>query len=286
MEIEDLITDIINYIKLLKYDYGLQASFDYSRLGGKHVVPLLPHVLHDNPYCACVKKCHFEKCLLQKKAVLNKQPQGPFFGRCYAGVEEYVFPVKIDGMVESFISVSGYRRKEAKPPRFELFSEGGKPDVQYISKAYDSLNTEVPKLSDISAVVQPLVRMVELFFRLLKNSKAETDGNFFPPAYDMALSFIAENYSNNISLVDIAEHCHCSVSYLSHIFKKYGNLSVTQYLIKMKMTKASELLVSTDASITQIAVSLGYNDSNYFTLQFTKFYGTSPKTYRRLKKQR
>ncbi|HBF44252.1 MAG TPA: hypothetical protein DDY82_03575 [Clostridiales bacterium] len=280
---ENLLYDIINYVHLLEFDYGLQASFGFSDFPAKHKEILLPHILHDNAYCTCVKKCNFRKCISCRKAVLHKNPHEPFFGKCYAGVEEYVFPVILNGKAINIVSVSGYRTQGTTPPKFDKIDVEGKIIPQTLESAYYSLNTSIPDLSTITTAVQPLVYMVKLYMMLECTEIKKIETKKYPIAYTTALDYIAENYKNNISIEDVASYCHFSVSRLSHIFKQYAGISITQYLIKMKMIKAVNLLLYTTANISNIAAELGYNDPNYFTLQFKKYYGMSPKTYREIK---
>ena len=278
---EKSLYDIINYVRVLEFDYGLQASFDFSEIPVKHKEILLPHILHDNAYCTLVKKCNFFKCVSARKAVLHRNPLEPFFGKCYAGVEEYVFPVVLNGKTVNIVSISGYRTQGAIPPQFDKIDVDGKISPQSLENAYRTLNTTVPELSAITAVVQPLVHMVKLYMTTLERAEFKNVGaDEYPAAYAIALDYIAENYKNNLSIEEIASHCNFSVSRLSHIFKQYAGVPITQYLIKMKMIKAADLLLCTTASISNIAAELGYNDPNYFSLQFKKYYKMSPKTYR------
>ena len=277
-----LLYDIIDYVRRLRYDYGLQASFDFSDIPAEHKEILLPYILHDNAYCTHIKKYNFFKCVSARRFAISKNPKAPYFGKCYAGVEEYVFPVIADGKTVNIVSISGYRTENAKPPQFNKIADRSKINSFTLEKTYYSLNTEIPELNDITSIVQPLVYMVKLYMLMLERAKIKNnDEEAYPTAYNTILDYIAENYKNNISLTEIAEHCNFSVSRLSHIFKQYGHMSITQYLIKMKMIKAADLLLYTTANISQIAAELGYNDPNYFSLQFKKYYGMSPKDYRK-----
>lgn len=281
---KELLYAIIDYVRRLKYDYGLQASFDFSDIPAEHKEILLPHILHDNEYCAYVKRYNLFKCIFARKVVIRKNLREPFFGKCYAGVEEYVFPVVIEEKTVNFVSVSGYRTKNSQPPNFNRIVRSDITDRQTLEKAYYALNIEIPDLGDIIGILQPLVYMVQLYMIMLERAEIKSNAiKEYPAAYSMALDYIAENYNNNIAISDIAVHCNFSVSRLSHIFKQYGNTSITQYLIKMKMTKAADLLRYTTDNISKIAADLGYNDPNYFTLQFKKYYGVSPKVYRKQK---
>ncbi|MEG0894281.1 MAG: helix-turn-helix transcriptional regulator, partial [Oscillospiraceae bacterium] len=58
------------------------------------------------------------------------------------------------------------------------------------------------------------------------------------------------------------------------------NISPEEYLLKVRMTKASDMLVGTDNSILKIATAVGYKDLSHFSSVFKRFFGIAPTTYR------
>ena len=96
-----------------------------------------------------------------------------------------------------------------------------------------------------------------------------------------AIQYIDEHFSDeSISLQQVAEHIHVSYPYLSNLFKTEVNKNYTEYLLECRIQAAQELLLSTNDSITEIALSTGFSNSNYFSSCFKKFCGKSPKQYR------
>ena len=95
-------------------------------------------------------------------------------------------------------------------------------------------------------------------------------------------AFIDEHFTENISLKELSNIANMSVSGFSHLFKKIFGLSPIQYLIHLRIGLAQKLLISTDKSITEISICLGYDSVSLFNYQFKKFVGTSPQTYRKL----
>lgn len=79
------------------------------------------------------------------------------------------------------------------------------------------------------------------------------------------------------SLLKIA---HMSSSNLMRVFRKATGQTPIEYLIRLRIQKAMELLQNTDMTITEIAMEVGFNDSNYFTRQFRKIVGESPRQFR------
>lgn len=92
--------------------------------------------------------------------------------------------------------------------------------------------------------------------------------------------YIEKHYTENISLETVSEHFYINKEYLSTLFrKKYGE-TVGGYIIRLKIEAAKRQLKHCDRTIDQIAASLGYMDTSYFSRQFRKNTGMSPGRYR------
>ncbi|WP_438434211.1 helix-turn-helix domain-containing protein [Gorillibacterium sp. sgz500922] len=95
-----------------------------------------------------------------------------------------------------------------------------------------------------------------------------------------AVSFIEDHYLEPITLEGIAAHSTISVRHLNRIFQSYYQTTPMSYLIRLRLDRAGVLLKQTKLPITAISYQCGFNDSNYFTRQFSKVFGLSPKAYR------
>jgi len=96
------------------------------------------------------------------------------------------------------------------------------------------------------------------------------------------LSFIHENYSEQLTLEEIADAAHISVSECTRRFKEYTSYSPYEYLIQYRISEASVLLLTTDQSICQIAENIGFQDTSSFIQTFKKRTGTTPLKYRKI----
>lgn len=93
--------------------------------------------------------------------------------------------------------------------------------------------------------------------------------------------YISQNYSNpNLMLQDVVEAVNMSKSRFSTVFSQQTGQTFTEYLIYLRLSKAKELLRSTDQKSSQIARDVGYNDSHYFSYIFKKNTGLTPSEYR------
>lgn len=96
-----------------------------------------------------------------------------------------------------------------------------------------------------------------------------------------AISFIEHNLDRNITIGEILEICPLSESSLQRAFKKITGTSAIDYHLKKRIEKACSLLAGSDRSITEIAYDAGFSDSNYFSRQFRKVRGETPREYRK-----
>ncbi|MBR0261145.1 MAG: helix-turn-helix domain-containing protein [Selenomonadaceae bacterium] len=102
-----------------------------------------------------------------------------------------------------------------------------------------------------------------------------------PSLTSLAKDFIDAHYTENIKLDDIARAVGTTVYRISKIFKAEIGIPPMRYVILRRMGEAQNLLINTDMTITRIAISVGYNDSNYFQNVFRDFMNMTPKEYRK-----
>lgn len=96
-----------------------------------------------------------------------------------------------------------------------------------------------------------------------------------------AQDYIQEHYSEPISLEILARHVHISKYHLSHEFKKHLNMSPNEYLIRLRMDRAKDLLTSTDKTIEEISLSIGIINANHFRYLFQKHENMPPTSFRK-----
>ncbi|MBR1860334.1 MAG: AraC family transcriptional regulator [Lachnospiraceae bacterium] len=100
-----------------------------------------------------------------------------------------------------------------------------------------------------------------------------------------AIDFIQNNYYNPIKVTDVADYVCINRSYLYTLFQNVIGMSPQQFLTTFRITKARELLESTDYSIESIALTCGYSDGQVFTKAFHQLKGITPSQYRNQSKK-
>lgn len=92
--------------------------------------------------------------------------------------------------------------------------------------------------------------------------------------------YIDERYNEDITVREMAKYCNMSYSYFSRMFKRVMKKSFKEYLNYVRISKAEKLLISTNNTITEIALETGFTTSSYFISQFKAHKNISPKQYR------
>lgn len=97
---------------------------------------------------------------------------------------------------------------------------------------------------------------------------------------ERAKDYIADNFENDITLNEIAGHCHVSPFHFSRIFRSFNSSSPYQYLMNTRLKNAELLLRSTGLSVTEICFASGFNNLERFSAAFKKKYFSSPRSFR------
>lgn len=113
-------------------------------------------------------------------------------------------------------------------------------------------------------------------FPLEEDLLSDTDINL-----QTAARYICENYNKNITLEETAAIACLSPTYFSRKFKAVTGLGFKEYLNYIRIKEASEALITSSSSITDIALNCGFSDGNYFKDVFKKFHGVSPRQFRK-----
>lgn len=94
-------------------------------------------------------------------------------------------------------------------------------------------------------------------------------------------AYILQNLNNEeLSVNELASHFYLNPIYLNRIFKKEKNITISQFIIREKMSLAAQLLKNPASSAIAVANQVGYPNYSYFSTIFKKYYGCTPSQYR------
>ncbi len=153
-------------------------------------------------------------------------------------------------------------------------SEGGeevREELEYIATQHDASSIEL------------IGHLYLLMDKLRKHSTArrQIQGGKLSEFYVReAMNYIEQNYARDIKIEDIARRCNLERSYFGKLFKKVLGQSPQEFLIRFRMAKASDMLITTNRSIGDIGEAIGYPNLLHFSRAFKSVYGMSPRDYR------
>lgn len=110
-------------------------------------------------------------------------------------------------------------------------------------------------------------------------SEMITDG-YYRKLIQEAKAYIKEHY-RDVTLEDVAAHVNLNPYYLSNLFKLQTGVKYSDYVTKIKMLKAAELLQNINLKVYDISFELGYSNPNNFSRAFKVYFNKTPKEYRK-----
>lgn len=285
-----------DYLKQISSDFGIQICInDFSGflfLDRELTELLQPFMIHGNPYCMMIKseKSLWDKCQRMKKPIAEKcmKQKSTFYGMCYAGVEEYIVPLICNGQLIGTINAGVFCSHSKVGERFiKRVSQFSTLDESILMNLYDtSLNKNTPRIEKINSLLGIAAEYISrIYYDFLLTYPELMNNARYNSCEDNILShtleYIKRNYKNQLSVPDIAHFCHCSVSYINHVFKKKMKVNIKLYINQLRVEDAKTYLTGTDLPVKTISSCIGFNDSNYFSKVFSEICGVSPTQFRR-----
>ena len=124
--------------------------------------------------------------------------------------------------------------------------------------------------------------LLELLVRIHQESMVQQSSSKQPSLVQQVRNYITEYYREPLSIKELAHFANRSESHIITSFRKHYNMAPLEYMHRIRITKAEELLLTTEANIEKIAMELGYYDAAHFNRLFKKLTGMSPSMYRKL----
>jgi AraC-like DNA-binding protein len=129
--------------------------------------------------------------------------------------------------------------------------------------------------------------VLELFVLLSRALKMEWENSIKTKSpklrelINISINFIHNNFERDISLGDISKFVFLSPSYFIRAFKEETGMSPINFLLKVRIDRAKELLADTGLKISDIALSVGFSNQQRFNEMFKKYAHVTPLQYRK-----
>lgn len=150
----------------------------------------------------------------------------------------------------------------------KLSDENGEEDLKkLILYIFNSRSTDEIK----NKIIEKSIELI---------SKMQITSNKLSPIIQQVVSYVKNNYSEEISLKTLGFKYNINPSYLGQIFNKEVGEPFSEFLNRIRNEKAKDLLLNTNMKINDIADEIGYIDASYFYRKFKEHFGVSPNTMR------
>lgn len=170
--------------------------------------------------------------------------------------------------------------------QFPPFILEDNPIWKPVKKLYEKIIKESDN-DELSSYMKVKSYLYQLIAYLYENdSFLNADNTYESDTYKLenikiVLTFIRKNYSQRISLDEIAGLVGMNTQYFCRYFKKFIGKTLTEYINEIRIEKAAEYLIKTDTKIIDIAICCGYDNIGYFIKRFKDQKNVSPSEYRK-----
>lgn len=240
---------------------------------------------HQNPFCILVAESSrtCAACLDVQQKLSEGAQQEAATVTCFAGLCDTAVPVRMGDKLFGFLQTGQIMTKAPSKKQFDrvtqqLITWGMKVDLGKVEESY--FHTRVLKPKQYEAMVR-LLTIFAKHLAMVANQIVVAEQNAEPPMITRAKEFIKANQGEDISLGDVAKAVNTSTFYFCKMFKKATGLNFTDYLSRIRIEKAKNLLLNPNLRISEIAYEVGFQSLTHFNRVFRKLVGQSPTDYRR-----
>ncbi len=126
------------------------------------------------------------------------------------------------------------------------------------------------------AVLNEFNNFMLYMLRTTRLTSLPFDSSAKPNSLSQIHLYLRARYQENITLDKLSEIFFLNKYYIAHAFNEKYGISIMHFLTQTRCNEAKNLLETTDLSITEIAISVGYNSSSHFTESYKKTIGETP----------
>lgn len=239
---------------------------------------------HENRFCALLaqqnKSC--AACLRTQHELASTAQEQARTVECFAGLCETAVPLRQGEQLIGFLRTGEVllhppdARKFAAIAR-QLAEWSAKLNLTELREAWFQSRVLTAKRYD--SMLQ-LLRIFAQHLSIVANQLVFRVEHAEPPSITRARAFIAEHQAEDLCLETVAKAAHMSTFYFCKQFKKATGLSFTDYLARLRVEKARELLLNPHARISEVAFDSGFQSITHFNRVFRRQVGQSPTEYR------
>ena len=244
----------------------------------------LPHhgKRNENPFCALCRRKATRAPRVCRRGNAFAGAQEPKTVTCPAGLCDTAVPVRLGDRLIGYLQTGQLFGRKPPARQFDraakLVAEWGvEVDREALRKAYYS--TKVVTAKQHESIVKLLMIFAQ-HLAMLGNQIFIQQKNAEPPIIKRAKEYIYEHHTEELSLARAAKAVNMSTFYFCKMFKKVTDINFTDYLSRVRIEKAKNLLLNPNLRVSEIAFEVGFQSLTHFNRVFKKLLGQSPTEYR------
>ena len=239
---------------------------------------------NENPFCALMAQANSScaACLEVQEKIGDNPTDQPKTVKCFAGLTDAAVPVRVGEKLIGFLQTGQIMLEKPQKERFDrtarqLVRWGLDVDLTKAEEAY--FHTKVLSKKQYESMLR-LLRIFGQHLSMLSNQLTTQAEHAEPQAVTRAREFIEKNQDRDVSLGEVAKAVNTSTFYFCKVFKKATGLTFTDYLSRVRVEKAKNLLLNPNLRVSEIAYEVGFQSLTHFNRVFRKLTGQSPSHYR------
>jgi AraC-like DNA-binding protein/ligand-binding sensor protein len=239
---------------------------------------------NENPFCALMaaksKSC--AACLQVQQQLTESQDGAPQSVTCPAGLCDVAIPVKMGEKLIGFLQSGQVFKTPPDDRQFDHTAKlaaqwGIETDVKRLRQAYFA--GRVLNGPQLDATIA-LLKIFAQHLSIVGNQFVMQSANAEPPFIKRSREFIEANHAQELSLGQVAKAVHASSFYFCKMFKKFTGLNFTDYVSRVRIEKAKNLLLNPNLRVSEIAYEVGFQSLTHFNRVFKRVTGMAPTEYR------
>lgn len=237
-----------------------------------------------NPFCAdmAARNRTCASCLQFQQLVEGLAVSEPKIMDCYAGLAEAAVPIRVGPSVIGHLQTGQVLLRaptETGLHALQRHLAPGTSAVEFQKIRADYLATRVISRDQLDSVV----RLLSVFARHLAAVGNQILAQHSPapsPFITRARTYIAERYTEEISIAEVARALHMSVFYFCKVFKRGTGLTFTDYVAHQRVKYVKQQLRDSHLRVSEVAFAAGFQSLSQFNRVFRRIVGESPTAYR------
>lgn len=238
----------------------------------------------ENRFCSFIaqRSSTCSICLQIQKRLAETTSDGPNTLKCPFGLCDSVVPIRIGERLIGYIQTGQIFTRAPSEADFQrilklLEKLGYRNSSQLLRELYFS--TQIVPAKQYASILT-LVNIFAHHLANISNQLIVMQENTEPSMVKKAKEYIYAHQSEDITLAEVSKVVNTSTFYFCKIFKKYTGVNFTEYVARVRVERAKNLLLNPNLRVSEIAFEVGFQSLTHFNRVFKRIVGLSPTEYR------